>query len=112
MQRAVGRAIRAGSGASQSTAAAQLCRERCTTPGACCPGSSCYLPLPAGLMGHFYAALAAGAPAASALQHAQQLVRADHPLDWAAFQLWVGSAMISHAETCSERAAALPEAIM
>ena len=66
----------------------------------------------AALMEHFYAALAVGAPATSALQQAQQLVRADHPLDWAAFQLWVGSTTMSHAETCSDRTAALPEAIL
>jgi hypothetical protein len=43
------------------------------------------------LMEQFYAALAAGAPAATALRLAQSQVRADHPLNWAAFQLWAGA---------------------
>lgn len=42
------------------------------------------------LMGHFYSALAGGADASAALQHAQYQTRKQFPLDWMAFQLWVG----------------------
>jgi CHAT domain-containing protein len=45
----------------------------------------------AALMERFYAALAAGAAPAAALRRAQDQLRDDHPLDWAAFQLWAGA---------------------
>jgi hypothetical protein len=44
------------------------------------------------LMKAFYAAMSAGAPAAAALQQAQQTVRQHDPLNWCAFQLWRGAA--------------------
>jgi CHAT domain-containing protein/tetratricopeptide (TPR) repeat protein len=44
------------------------------------------------LMDQFYAALAAGHSPAAALRQAQHHIRPDHPLDWAAFQLWAGTA--------------------
>jgi CHAT domain-containing protein len=44
------------------------------------------------LMESFYAALANGALPADALRRAQRQVRENHPLDWAAFQLWAGAA--------------------
>jgi CHAT domain-containing protein len=43
------------------------------------------------LMEHFYEALANGISTAGALRHAQQQVRAAHPLDWASFQIWAGT---------------------
>jgi CHAT domain-containing protein/tetratricopeptide (TPR) repeat protein len=43
------------------------------------------------LMEHFYAAMASGASPAQALGAAAQSIRAAHPLDWAAFQLWAGA---------------------
>ncbi|KPV51887.1 hypothetical protein SE17_18690 [Kouleothrix aurantiaca] len=45
----------------------------------------------AALMDRFYAGLAAGSEPAAALAQAQRQVRADYPLDWAAFQLWAGA---------------------
>jgi CHAT domain-containing protein len=44
------------------------------------------------LMEHFYAHLASGLRPAQALIVAANAIRNDHPLDWAAFQLWVGGA--------------------
>jgi CHAT domain-containing protein len=44
----------------------------------------------ADLMERFYAALAADVSPAVALHQAQQQIRTIYPLDWAAFQLWVG----------------------
>lgn len=43
------------------------------------------------LMARFYAGLAQGLPPARALQQAQQSARAANPLDWAAFQIWMGA---------------------
>jgi hypothetical protein len=43
------------------------------------------------LMERFYLHLAEGADPAAALRQAQQHIRAGHPLDWAAFQIWAGS---------------------
>jgi CHAT domain-containing protein len=42
-------------------------------------------------MDRFYAAVAAGSPFSLALRQAQRHIRTHHPLDWAAFQLWVGA---------------------
>lgn len=44
--------------------------------------------LTAKLMEHFYALMATGQPPALALATASQAARADHPIDWAAFQIW------------------------
>ena len=43
------------------------------------------------LMERFYAGLSQGLPLARALQQAQYAARAANPLDWAAFQIWVGT---------------------
>ncbi len=44
------------------------------------------------LMERFYLHLASGRRSlAAALRQAQQHIRAGHPLDWAAFQIWAGS---------------------
>jgi tetratricopeptide (TPR) repeat protein len=45
----------------------------------------------ASLMRHFYPSLAAGAAPTNALRQAVTAIRNHYPLDWAAFQLWVGS---------------------
>jgi len=45
----------------------------------------------AAVMDHFYAALASGSAPSEALQRAQLDARPDHPLDWAAFQVWSGA---------------------
>jgi CHAT domain-containing protein len=42
------------------------------------------------LMEHFYAGMANGLRPAQALIVAANAIRNEHPLDWAAFQLWVG----------------------
>lgn len=58
------------------------------------------------LMGELYGALAAGLAPVAALRHAQQTVRKRYPLDWTAFQLWVGTAAAAQ-EPLSLRAATL-----
>lgn len=49
----------------------------------------------AALMGAFYAGLADGLAPDIALQQAQAALRDRYPLDWAAFQLWVGAASVA-----------------
>jgi CHAT domain-containing protein len=45
----------------------------------------------AALMERFYAAFVAGAAPAEALREAQRQLAYTHPLDWAAFQIWIGA---------------------